>query len=405
MSNNGVDMKSIHHPDKSLERIMKKIEAFEIPENKKILKEFYEECFSNDLSPTRVLFYMERLSRLSKMIKKDFSSLTKEDIKRIVGEINKNNGWSEWTKHDFKVALRKLYQWLDGYEWDSGEFPDRVKWIKTTVRKDRETKPIILTLEEVKDLIKATTNERDKALISLLYESGCRIGEILNMRIKDVVFDKYGIRIRVFGKTGERYVRIIASFRNLNDWLNKHPNRIDKESPLWTCIGTRNKFNRIDYQVVRKILEQLKEKIGLKKRLHPHLFRHTRATHLASELKEPEQMVFFGWRTSAMTRLYNHLNGGDIDRKMLRIYGKLPEEGKKENEYKQKICPRCGNENPPEEDDFCEKCNFPLSQKGITELQKAETNVLNTITNEQIDEMIRNRVNEILKEKGLEKQI
>ena len=120
MSNHGVDMESIHNPEKNLERVMKAIGLSDMPEsNKDILKRFHDECFSNNLSPTRVYFYMDRLYRLSKTLNKNFMKASKEELKSIIGDINKNKNYSEWTKHDYKVALRKLYQWLEGNEWNS----------------------------------------------------------------------------------------------------------------------------------------------------------------------------------------------------------------------------------------------------------------------------------------------
>ena len=65
----------------------------------------------------------------------------------------------------------------------------------------------LLTEEEIQKMISSCANLRDRALVSVLYESGCRIGEIGNLRIKDVLFDEYGAKIDVLGKTGARRVR------------------------------------------------------------------------------------------------------------------------------------------------------------------------------------------------------
>jgi site-specific recombinase XerC len=70
-------------------------------------------------------------------------------------------------------------------------------------------------------MLDATLNMRDKALISLLYDSGCRISELLTMDRKDLGFDQYGAKITVSGKTGVRAVRIVGGFRHLSPGLAK----------------------------------------------------------------------------------------------------------------------------------------------------------------------------------------
>jgi len=72
-------------------------------------------------------------------------------------------------------------------------------------------------------MIEACDNPRDRALVHVLYESGARSGELLNMKIGDVEFDQYGAVIRVCGKTGPRRLRLIESVPDLQLWLSMHP--------------------------------------------------------------------------------------------------------------------------------------------------------------------------------------
>lgn len=66
----------------------------------------------------------------------------------------------------------------------------------------------LLSEEQVAQLINVCRSRRDRAIIAVLYDSGCRIGEIRTMKIKSVSFDKYGARIHVKGKTGARSLRL-----------------------------------------------------------------------------------------------------------------------------------------------------------------------------------------------------
>lgn len=62
-------------------------------------------------------------------------------------------------------------------------------------------------------------NPRDKVLVSILYESGCRISKILNLKIRNMEFDSYGADLIVKGKTGQHRVRLIDSVPRLMTWL------------------------------------------------------------------------------------------------------------------------------------------------------------------------------------------
>jgi len=77
----------------------------------------------------------------------------------------------------------------------------------------------MLAQDEIQHVIDAAINKRDKALIALLWDIGARIGEIGNLRIKDVKYDDIGISILVSGKTGQRRVRAVWSVITLKTGL------------------------------------------------------------------------------------------------------------------------------------------------------------------------------------------
>ena len=139
---------------------------------------------------------MYDLRNLSKWLGKDFEDATKDDIKTLVGKIEqeaffikrlgKEVPYQESTKRDFRITIRKFYKWLKGTE----EYPDEVKWIKSNSRKCGRIKlpEEMFTEEDIKKLINAADLPRDRAFISVLYESGCRIGEMLFMRLKHIIY-------------------------------------------------------------------------------------------------------------------------------------------------------------------------------------------------------------------------
>jgi site-specific recombinase XerD len=393
-----VDEFDIHNRRKNLERAIVKVKSSEISaNNKKLIMDFLDECSSNGLSIDRLLFYLNKLYKIAQFLEKDLNKATKQDIKDLLRKIELNPKYSEWTKSNYRVTLKKFYQWLEGYEEG---YPEKVRWIKTGIKKNKNKLTNLPTDDEIKKLIEAAQSVRDKALISVLYESGCRIGELLNLRLKDLEFDDYGAIILVKGKTGPRRIRLISSVPRLSVWIEHHPRKQDPESPLWVNIGTSNHNQAMMYLTVRKMLKQVAERTGLRKPVNPHVFRKARATHLASKLTEAQMCEYFGWiQGSDMPSTYVHLSGRDIDNAILRIHGKLPKENKKEQMLGTKKCPRCFYENPPEVQ-FCLRCRLPLDEKTAIEFEKRKREfIAGVITPEIIEKMIEERVRQILKEK------
>ena len=147
----------------------------------------------------------------------------------------------------------------------------------------------------------------------MLYESGGRKGEILSTCIKNVTFDENGA-VMYFpeGKTGERRVRLVFAASYLREWIAVHPGKDEQDAPLFCAF-------RVPYPVISKTglanqLNALRKKAGIKKRVHPHAFRHARATHLAEHLTEQQLKKYLGWTAgSSMASVYVHLSGKDID--------------------------------------------------------------------------------------------
>jgi integrase len=91
----------------------------------------------------------------------------------------------------------------------------------------------LITKEEIERIIQAADNTRDKAFLATLLESGCRIGEVGLMKIKDVCFEEIGARISVTGKTGPRKMKVVRCVPYHQTWINCHPLNENPDSYLW----------------------------------------------------------------------------------------------------------------------------------------------------------------------------
>lgn len=357
----------IYNYERRLRRILERISNSDIAkENKEKILEFYQELLTQGLSKARLIKYLDTLKTISGFLNKAFEKVKKEDIARLIRKIEEK-GYSEWTKHDFKVILKIFFRWLRKTE----DYPEEVRWIKTGKKRNNTLPEELLTEEEVKRMVEAATNPRDKALILVLYESGCRIGEILSLAIKNVQLDDYGAQLIVNGKTGMRRVRIIASAPKLAQWLDNHPLKEDPDAPLWVSIGTRDRNSALGYSAAKAALKDIAEKAGIKKRIYPHLFRHSRATILANHLTEAQLKQHFGWvQGSNMAATYVHLSGREVDNALLKLQGVSTEENKEESEFKVIVCPRCDENSPTSK--FCSRCAMPFDLKMAVKLDEVK---------------------------------
>lgn len=330
-----------------------------------LIEKFERTLKINDYSNKRILKYWITLRTLHNLDNKCFEDRNRKDIEEIIIKIDATD-WSQYTKSDMKKILRFFYRWmLKGTIED--EYPDIVKGIKTRIKKNNQTPPEqILTKEEINLMVNRASNPRDKALVSILYESGCRISELLHMKIMDINFDEFGCHIMVSGKTGWRRARIIDYSKNLMSWLDIHPLKANRDSYVWTNL--QNLKDLITPNAVNKLLKNLAGQIGITKPVNPHAFRHARATHLAKHLPEAVMKQLFGWTNdSKMAAVYNHLSGKDVDDALLRLHGIKKEDTEETKKPNMRICSKCGTSNSILSH-FCKKCNTPLDLKFMIEV-------------------------------------
>jgi site-specific recombinase XerD/ribosomal protein S27AE len=337
--------------------------------NRKLILDFYRYCMMQGLSRPRLLKYLGALEYFSKTLDKDFDKADRKDIENLVAVIQERNTTS-WTKHGQKIMIKRFYKWLKG---NDEEYPPEVKWLKSSRKKCDEKLPSegeLLNEDEIRKLIETAKHPRDKALVSMLYESGCRIGELATLQIGNASIDEYGAVISVMGKTGSRNIRIIFSVPYLIEWLKMHPHSENKNSPLWVGIGTKNKDQCLKYGAIRASLQDLFKKAGIKKRCNPHFFRHSRATFLANHLTEFQMNQYLGWvQGSGMPSIYVHLSGKETENAILSLNGMNVKKEKKESILKPKSCSRCGTINAAD-NRYCCKCSGVLDVKTACEMEE-----------------------------------
>jgi len=359
--------KDIHEYEKRLSSLIRHINESAIGEaNKKLLLDFDRAMLLLEgLGKPRRIKLLENMFILARRyFKGDLRKVTTDDIKDCIRDIE-TKAKSPWTTAGFKVTIKKFYRWLEygDREAMTKESPDSVSWIKIHVKKKDQHRiqaSDILTEDEAHRIIAAADNPRDTAFVAMLYELGARISEIGNLCVGDVTRDQYSYLVDLTGKTGHRTPRIVMSDPYLTEWIDRHPMNTNPSAPLWVCPDRKGGYKKMMYAALRAVVLRIRKKAGIARRLYPHLFRHSRVTHLLMnrQLNEAQAKVYFGWSPdSTMLSEYSHLVSKDVNDTILQIHGvKVVDKPERKDA---KICPRCKRINAMEAR-FCILCSSIL---------------------------------------------
>lgn len=269
------------------------------------------------------------------------------------------------TIHDYIRILKPFLLWMmeNGYS----SLPEKkVRAIAAPAVNYQTTKPDeILSLEEIELLIRASVNTRDRALIGCLYESGARIGEICRLTWRDVIFDKYGVKLYIDDqKTRKRrYSRLTMSREYLAAWKNDfHPGEPLPDARVFATFEGRP----LDYTQAVRILRRLVTRSGIKKKVHPHLFRKSRITHMIAQNYQESVIKesLWGNANTGMFRTYVCLAEKDIDAEFLDRAG-IKVKADEERPLVARPCPECHTVNSPTAR-FCPTCGFSFTEEGTS---------------------------------------
>ena len=316
--------------------------------------------------------------------------------KRILAEhMTRTGTLSQNTLHDYWKMMKRFYIWLIDEQYCTSLQKDKLLKIKTpSPKKVTKTPDMLLTEEEICKIVQACSSVRDKALISTLYESGCRIHEIGCLKWKDISFDKHFAKLHTNGKTGkDRYIPLVSSRGYLAEWKNMYLQFGTPSNDMPVFVTDKGKS--FSYQYLKNLITKLAKEGRVEKKITPHIFRHSRITHLIRQ-GLPQQtlsLMMWGSVTSNMLETYLHLANCDVEREVGKLAGIDVSEGNKEEQvFKPRICPRCLRTCSPDLN-FCPTCGAPLSQDAAHDLQSLKEELHRDERYNQLLADLQNRLN------------
>lgn len=345
--------------------------------NKDLIIGYRDACLLQQVcGKVRLIRAIEILVRFAQHLGKDFDQATREDIQRIVTAIMADH-FSPSTVGTYKAVLKRFMGWLllpNDFPKIT-QYPAIVSWMTCHVRKRDERhleRRDLITPQDIERLLGVCQSPRDRALISMLWETGARVAELGNLQLKHITRTAHGFTLDLNGKTGHRTPLIVSSAPYLAQWLASHPFRNDPESPLWVLAQYTTTPRHVRYASIRQLLRRYFLRAGITKPFNPHAFRHGRATYVLANsiMSEATAKLYFGWTPdSGMLATYSHLVDQDANNAILRENSMAPEK-QIVDDLKPIPCRICNELNPPGTQ-YCTKCGAVLNLVKAYEHQQA----------------------------------
>ena len=315
--------------------------------------------------------------------KKAFEGYTEQDTQAF--KLRMENRFSPYNVHNQMLDCITFTKWL----LKTKDKPQNFLWYDVSAQNKKVAvklrKEDVLTPDEVQKLVSCAGSVRNKALVSCLWETGCRIEEFLNSRVGDASFQEKIITLTIRrGKTreAEREVFLIESAPSFMSWWREHAFKGDQKAFLFYGVGKSNKGNRLYGTNVCSILKRSAKKAGVTKPVSPHKLRHSRATFLSGKRHSDQVMrQIFGWsENSPMPSHYSHLSSLDVQKALMQDSGLIPVvEGS--GGMRLRACPFCSTANPVDAL-VCEKCFRPITVEGVKAEEAKQKELMKTLLGE-----------------------
>lgn len=221
------------------------------------------------LSQKTLKNYREMLGAFAAQADKPAARITADDVREYIGYLANDRGLKDSSINTHINTLRSFFGWLDSEDLIKRNPTRKIKSLKIDRAKSRRP----LTQEQLERLRDGCRSYREKALVEFLVSSGCRLGEIVGLRADAV--DWQGRSVVVLGK-GNKERTVYFSVRAklmLQEYLAQ------RKGGDALFASSRAPYEPMQARGVERILQQIGERAGEARRVHPHLLRHTFASN------------------------------------------------------------------------------------------------------------------------------
>ena len=251
---------------------------------------------------------VKKLANFSKSKKINELDISKSDLSDFVSNISKE-GISARSQSRIISGIKAFYKYLIMEDYITADPTQLLESPKIGMKL-----PDTLSIEEIDKLIAAIDlsteqGERNRSMLEILYSCGLRVTELITLKLSNVSFVE-GF-IKVIGKGDKERLAPIGktALKYLNIYISEVRNHQNIQKGYEDIIFLNRRGKQLTRVMIFTIIKQLAEKIGLKKKISPHTFRHSFATHLiqgGADLRAVQEML--GHESITTTEIYTHLD-------------------------------------------------------------------------------------------------
>jgi integrase/recombinase XerD len=281
----------------------------DLPQREKIAREYRKtiklpEGFLDKMEQKR---YSESTKSLYSACLKDFihyfkgvdlSDITTEEINDFIHKLIKEEEISESQQNQYISAIKFFYEKVMKH--------DRIFLDIDRPLKKRQL-PKVLSKNEIRLILKNTSNSKHKCILSLIYSAGLRRSELINLRINDIISEQKLIRIRSAKGRKDRMSLLSETLLNeLREYYKKY-------RPQYWLFEGRTINTQYSASSIASILRNASMKAGIKRKVTPHILRHSFATHLLEQGTDIRIIqVLLGHESVKTTEIYTHVSNRDF---------------------------------------------------------------------------------------------
>jgi integrase/recombinase XerD len=349
-----------------------------------LILEFVQEAKATGKKITTARYFkiISVLIRMREFFPKPFRESSIKDVyaaRDLIEQAKTARGtpFKQNTVADFIRFMKRFFMWMS--ENGKSEIPEKkLRDIKPpNYVYDTKTADMIFTKEEIFGMLKACQTSRDRAIIAVLYDGALRCGELGTLRWNQVVFTDVDATITVKFKTEKtRLIPLFMAREYLAQWRNDYPGEpIGENFVFLTSGGGRNRTgrNQLQYSGIAKQIRNIAERAGIKKHITPHLFRHSKITHLIQDGCQESMIKLLGWghtSTDMMDKCYGHVGPSDVKKEMARLAGVQIDDKPRSKVLEPRQCPRCGTIAGPTQQ-WCPVCSCALTPEAAEKVKMA----------------------------------
>ena len=247
--------------------------------NEEFLEMFLDAKRVEGCSERTIQYYKVTAEHMLSQTEKEIRKITTDEMRSYLEDYEKRNNCSNVTIDNIRRNISSFFTWLEEEDYILKSPMRRIHKIKTkTVVKS------VITDEGIEQLRDHCTQIRDLAMIDLLYSTGIRVGELVNLNIGDINFEER--ECVVYGK-GDKERRVYFDAKAKVHLMEYIESRKDKNPALFVTLDAP--YDRLKISGVEIRLRQLGRELGLE-RIHPHKFRRTMATRAIDKGMPIEQV-------------------------------------------------------------------------------------------------------------------